>query len=133
MRSEAGLTLIEVLVAVVITFVIFLGITNAGLVVLDQNIKNLQRDQAVSVADNVMQQARNIPYDNLVLTTTTDNVFVQVRGSDRTYAVTRNIAAIDNVNAALGRQVTVTVSWTRTEYGQPRTYNHTIMTIVRPR
>lgn len=133
MKNNAGMTLVELLVAVAITFIIFLGLSNAGLVVLDQNIKNSQRDEAVSVADNVMQQVRNIPFDNLVLGTTPDNVFRQIRGINQQYSVTTTVAAIDPLNAAVGRQVTVNVAWSRFEYGQLKPYSHQIMTIVRQR
>jgi len=133
LKNDAGMTLVELLVAVAITFIIFLGLSNAGLVVLDQNIKNSQRDEAVSVADNVMQQIRNIPIDNLALGTFPDNVFRQIRGINQRYSVTTTVASIDPLNAAVGRQVTVNVAWDRYEYGLPRTYNHQIMTIVRQR
>lgn len=133
MKNNAGMTLVELLVAVAITFIIFLGLSNAGLVVLDQNIKNSQRDEAVSVADNVMQQVRNIPFDNLVLGTTPDNVSRQIRGINQQYSVTTTVAAIDPLNAAVGRQVTVNVAWSRFEYGQLKPYSHQIMTIVRQR
>lgn len=133
MKNNAGMTLVELLVAVAITFIIFLGLSNAGLVVLDQNIKNSQRDEAVSVADNVMQQVRNIPFDNLVLGTTPDNVSRQIRGINQQYSVTTTVASIDPLNAAVGRQVTVNVAWSRFEYGQLKPYSHQIMTIVRQR
>jgi prepilin-type N-terminal cleavage/methylation domain-containing protein len=133
LKNNAGMTLVELLVAVAITFIIFLGLSDAGLVVLDQNIKNSQRDEAVSVADNVMQQVRNVPVDNLVLGTTSDNVPRQIRGINQNYAVTTTVAAIDPLNAAVGRQVTVNVAWSRNERGLPVGYNHQIMTIVRQR
>ena len=129
LKSNAGMTLVEVLVALAIVFIIFLGLSNSGLVVLDQNIKNSQRDEAVSVAEMKMEEARNIPFDNLVAGTATDNVFRQIRGLNMQYAVTRTVASIDPLN----RQVTVNVGWNRREYGQPRAYNHQIMTIVRQR
>ena len=61
------MTLVEVLVAMAIVFIVFLGMSSAGLVVLDQNIKNSQRDEAVSVAEMEMQQVRNTPFDILDL------------------------------------------------------------------
>ena len=56
------MTLVEVLVAMAIVFIIFLGMSSAGLVVLDQNIKNSQRDEAVSVAEMELQKVRNTPF-----------------------------------------------------------------------
>lgn len=133
MKNNSGMTLVELLVAVAITFIIFLGLSDAGLIVLDQNIKNSQRDEAVSVADNVMQQVRNVPVDNLALGTTSDNVPRQIRGINQNYSVTTTVAAIDPLNAAVGRQVTVNVAWNRYEKGQLRPYSHQIVTIVRTR
>lgn len=130
LKSNAGLTLVEVLIAMAIVFIIFLGITNSGLVVLDQNIKNSQRDEAVQVADNVVQKYRDMPFDNVVVgVTPTYYIFRQVRGMNQRYSVVDNIASIDPTN----RQVAVTVGWTRTEYGRPKSYTHQIVTIVRQR
>ncbi|TFH33315.1 MAG: prepilin-type N-terminal cleavage/methylation domain-containing protein, partial [Deltaproteobacteria bacterium] len=42
MKNNGGMTLVEVIVAMAILFIIFLGMSSAGLVVLDQNIKNSQ-------------------------------------------------------------------------------------------
>ena len=68
MKNNDGMTLVEVLVAMAIVFIVFLGMSSAGLVVLDQNIKNSQRDEAVSVAEMEMQQVRNTFFDNIVST-----------------------------------------------------------------
>jgi len=129
LKNSAGMTMVEVLIAMAIVFVIFLGLSNSGLVVLDQNIKNSQRDEAVTVADNVMQQARNTPFDNLVAGTVNDNVFRRIRGLNMQYGVTRTVASLDPLN----RQVTVTVAWNRYEYGRLVPYSHQAMTIVRQR
>ena len=61
-NSASGMTLIEVLVALAIVFIVFLGMSSAGLVVLDQNIRNSQRDEAVGVAEMEMQQVRNTSF-----------------------------------------------------------------------
>ena len=63
-KITVGMTLVEVLVAMAIVFIIFLGMSSAGLVVLDQNIKNSQRDEAVGVAEMEMQQVRNTPFND---------------------------------------------------------------------
>ncbi len=129
LKSNAGLTLIEVLIAMAIAFIIFLGITNAGLVVLDQNIKNMQRDEAVVVADNVIQLIRRTPLTAMGTLPFPDNVFRQVRGINQSYRVTIS----DNVLDVNNHAVTVNVAWTRYEYGLPRQFSHSVMTIVRNR
>ena len=134
MKNNGGMTLVEVLVAMAIVFIVFLGMSSAGLVVLDQNIKNSQRDEAVSVAEMEMQQVRNTPFS--VLTSASDNVSVsidnvsrQIRGLNVNYGVWRTVNHLDVNNL----QVSIRVTWNRIENQQTRSYNHTVLTIVRLR
>jgi Tfp pilus assembly protein PilV len=122
------MTLVEVLVALAITFIIFLGLSDAGLVVLNENLKNSIRDEAVSVAEADVQAVRNIPFASLP---TADNTVTftppprMIRGLNATYSVTRSIRYLDPEN----RELTVNVDWTR----QQKSYNHRVITIVRQR
>lgn len=134
MKDNVGMTLVEVLVAMAIVFIIFLGMSSAGLVVLDQNIKNSQRDEAVSVAEMEMQQARNTPFNVLTLASdnvsvSIDNVSRQIRGLNVNYGVWRTVNHLDVNNL----QVSINVTWNRIENQQTRSYNHTVLTIVRQR
>jgi len=135
LKNNRGMTLVEVLVAMAIIFIIFLGMSSAGLVVLDQNIKNSQRDEAVSVAEMEMEDVRSIPFatianDNHVATR-------KIRGLNVAYNVVRTVANPDGTTTLPldpnNRRVTVSVTWTRIENQQTRTYNHTVLTIVRLR
>ena len=134
MKNNGGMTLIEVLVALAIVFIVFLGMSSAGLVVLDQNIRNSQRDEAVSVAEMEMQEARNIPFATIA----NDNhiVYRQIRGLNVGYAVARTVANPNGTTPATdpnNRRVTINVTWSRIVNNQTRTYNHTVLTIVRSR
>jgi type II secretory pathway pseudopilin PulG len=120
------MTLVEVLVSLVIVFIVFLGLSASGLVVLDENIKNELRDEAVSVADQAVQDARRTLFDNLA-TLPADNVLRQVRNVNRPFTVTRTVTNLDGDN----RQVTINVAWTRIEGGQTRSYSHQVVTIAR--
>jgi len=128
------MTLIEVLVALAIVFIVFLGMSSAGLVVLDQNIRNSQRDEAVSVAEMEMQEARNIPFATIA----NDNhiVYRQIRGLNVGYTVARTVANPNGTTPPTdpnNRRVTINVTWSRIVNNQTRTYNHTVLTIVRSR
>ena len=125
-NNTAGMTLVEILVSLVIVFIVFLGLSSSGLVVLNENIKNELRDEAVSVADNAVQDARRVLFDNLV-TLPAENVLRQVRSVNRSFTVTRTVANLDGDN----RQVTINVGWTRTEGSQTRSYSHQVVTVVR--
>ena len=132
MKNNGGITLIEVLVAMAIVFIVFLGMSSAGLVVLDQNIRNSQRDEAVSVAEMEMQQVRNTPFNVLTLaadnvSVSIDNVSRQIRGLTVNFGVWRTVTQL-NVN---NLQVTIRVTWNRIENSLTRSYNHTVITIVR--
>jgi Tfp pilus assembly protein PilV len=126
------MTLVEVLIAMAIVFIIFLGMSSAGLVVLDQNIKNSQRDEAVSVAEMELQKTRNIQFGTLAsaidnLAVSIDNVPRQIRGLNMNYGVWRTVNQLDANNL----EVVIRVTWDRIENKQPRSYDHTVTTIVR--
>jgi type II secretory pathway pseudopilin PulG len=127
------MTLVEVLVSLVIVFIIFLGLSGSGLVVLNENIKNEMRDEAVSVAEMEMQTVRNISF-----TTIADSTHIvnrQIRNVNVGYNVERKVANPDGTTPAIdpnSRRVTINVTWTRIENQQTRSYSHQVATIVRP-
>jgi type II secretory pathway pseudopilin PulG len=126
------MTLIEVMIAIVITFIVFLGLSGSGLFVLNENIKNSLRDEAVSVAGMEMEQVRSTAFDTLAaasdnVSISIDNVTRQIRGLNMNYGVSRTVNHLDTNNL----QVSITVTWTRTENNVTRSYNDTIATIVR--
>jgi type II secretory pathway pseudopilin PulG len=127
-KNNDGMTLVEVLVSLVIVFIVFLGLSSSGLVVLNENIKNELRDESVGVADSAVQVARRTLFDNLA-TLPADTVLRQVRNVNRPFTVTRTVTPLDGDN----RQVTINVAWTRIEGGQTRSYSHQVETIVRRR
>jgi len=130
LKNNGGMTLVEVLVSLAIVFIVFLGLNGAGLIVLDQNIKNSQRDEAVSVAEMEMRAVRDIPFANLPVTDNTVTYAVPsrtVRASSVGYTVTRTIRFLDTQN----REVTILVSWNRLENKQTKTYSHQETTVVR--
>jgi len=134
LKNNGGMTLIEVLVALAIVFIVFLGMSSGGLVVLDQNIKNSQRDEAVSVAEMEMEQARNTPFSTLQsapdnVSVSIDNVTRKIRGLNVNYGVWRTVKHLDVNNL----QVSIRVRWDRIENQLTRSYDHTVLTIVRAR
>jgi prepilin-type N-terminal cleavage/methylation domain-containing protein len=128
LKNNGGMTLVEVLVALAITFIIFLGLSDAGLVVLNENIKNSLRDEAVSVAEAEVQAVRNMPFASLPVA---DNTLTftpaprMIRGLSASYSVTRSIRYLDPQN----RELTVDVVWNRHQ----KSYSHRVVTIVRQR
>ncbi len=120
------MTLIEVLISLVIVFIVFLGISGGGLLVLNENIRNSLRDEAVSVADADLQMVRNMPFPPM---DNTYHVFRKIRGLNVDYTVARTVGVLDSQN----RQVTVDVGWTRRENTGARPYSYRAISIVRQR
>lgn len=132
MKNNGGMTLVEVLMALLITFIVFLGLSSAGLVVFNENIKNDLRDEAVSVAAMEVGFARNTPFDNLVAVAdgaprSIDNVVHRIRGLSVNYGVVRTVNFLDGDTV----QVSIDVAWSRTESDRTRSYTHNVATIVR--
>jgi prepilin-type N-terminal cleavage/methylation domain-containing protein len=123
-KGGLGFTLVEVMIALVVVLVVFLALMQTALVGIDSNMINILRDEAVSIAEMRMNEARNLPFDSLTVGATETPVPRNLRNiTNFQYTVTRTIANLGTNN----RQVTITVSWNWK--GNP--YNHTITTILR--
>jgi len=126
------MTLIEVIISMVIVFIFFWGITSGGLIVLDENVKNDQRDEAVNVAEEAMLRMRNNPYDNLVwFNNATDNVIRHVRGKGKNYSIRRTARVTSGGDLT---ELGVEVTWSRNDGKvgvRSRQYSHVLNTIVR--
>ena len=132
MKNKRGMTLIEVLIAIVITFIVFLGLSGSGIFVMNENIKNSLRDEAVSVAEMEMERVRNTSFESLYDNTApppASPVVRQIRGLTVNYGVARTVTRFGTDPNNL--QVSINVTWTRTENNQTRSYNDNIATIVR--
>lgn len=125
-KNERGLTLLETVVALAIIFIVFLGLTDAGLLVMEHNIRNTIRDEGVSVAESEMAAVRNIPFAALPVGSTVRPVVSrQIRGLTVRYNPRWTITSLNPNNL----QVVVDVGWAR----RGKNYGHQATTIVRNR
>jgi len=129
LKNNKGLTLIEVMIALVVLLLVFLALMQTALVSIDSNMINVLRDDAVNIAEEQMSDARNRPFDNIISVPAAP-VNRNIRNiSNFPYSVVRTVS---NLNAD-SKQVVITVTWdwkARTAAnGNP--YTHTISTIVR--
>jgi hypothetical protein len=95
-----------------------------ALVSIDANMTNILRDEAVSIAEMRMNQARNIPFDTLVSDGADIPIARNVRnimGFTYTTRMTVNNLNLDN------RQIDITVGWA----WKGQNYTHNITTILR--
>lgn len=125
-KSERGLTLLETVVALAIIFIVFLGLNDAGLLVVEHNIRNTVRDEGVNVTELEMAAVRNIPFAALPVGVTARPVVTrQIRGLTMNYTPSWTVTALNADNL----QVVVDVGWSR----KGKAYTHRATTIVRNR
>lgn len=71
--NERGATsLVEILVALVLMTVVFTGLLTSSILVANQNMETLLRDEATAIAEQRMNEARDMPFDTLTLPATSD-------------------------------------------------------------
>lgn len=121
--DEGGFTLVEVLVSLVIVFIVFIGLSETGIVVLRSNVKMALQEESMRVAGEAVDSARTTAFDNLV--TRNDNVVRSFRGLTFTYRVARNVTDLDADN----KRVAVNVTWSYR--GEP--FRQAVDTVVRRR
>lgn len=140
--TEGGLTLIEMMIALVVLLLVSLAMMQTALVSIDANMTNVLRDEAVGIAEMRMNEARNTVFDSLASDSTSLPSGVDcpatftIDGSANGQRIRRNIRNISNKDfcsrmRASGsgdtRQIDVEVRWR----WKGQDYTHTISTIVR--
>jgi prepilin-type N-terminal cleavage/methylation domain-containing protein len=66
LKNNKGLTLVEVLIAMVVFLLVSLAMMQTALVGIDANSRNFLRDEAVNVTEMRMNEARNVPFASLI-------------------------------------------------------------------
>ncbi|HEY3489785.1 MAG TPA: prepilin-type N-terminal cleavage/methylation domain-containing protein [Candidatus Deferrimicrobiaceae bacterium] len=129
-NSNGGFTLIEVMVSLAIISIVVIALADTSIVSLDYNMNNLVREDAVLIADNVMDTARNTTFVNLASTATPLHIYRNIRGKAVDYSVTRAITPLDGNNT----QVAVEVTWAARRFSGgrwvPTQKRHKITTVI---
>lgn len=112
-KNSSGFTLIEVMMAILILMVGMLGLLQAINLTLEVNLRNQLREEAVNVGQRVMSELRNNTFDNLSTNYALYKVPSNIRGTARTYDVTRTSTVISTQNSLpVTKQLMVLVQWT---------------------
>lgn len=127
-HSSRGVSLVEVMIALVVLLVVFMGLIQASLLSIEYNVRNEIRDEAVRVASEAMAQSRR-EFSTLTDTATDCAPLAPVDRTIRnqTIAFSRCRVVKDLDTSASNKQVTVTVTW---KY-RGEDLSHTINSIVR--
>jgi type II secretory pathway pseudopilin PulG len=129
MLNKKGITLVEVMMALVIALVVFLALMQTALVGIGSNMINILRDEAVSIAEAKMNEARNTSFDSLA-TTSPETIYRNIRNiTNFSYAVTRTVTSLNTDNKRV--DITVTWEWKEKTVANGNPYTHSISTIMR--
>lgn len=125
LRNKKGMSLIEVMIALVILLFVSLAVMKTALVGMSTNLQNSMRDEAVNVVDLRMNELRDTNFDLISLGTATEtDIPRDFRGAlGVPYHPTRTVASI-NANT---KQISMSVVWTYRGIN----YTHSVTTIMR--
>lgn len=124
LKNEKGLTLVEVLIALVLMLLVSLALMQTALLSIESNMTNALRDEAVNVAEEQMNEAKNTSFASLLVGASSETVLKDIRNkSDFPYSVDTRVSDINTDNKKV--EIDVTWNWKNTPY------THSISTIVR--
>jgi prepilin-type N-terminal cleavage/methylation domain-containing protein len=115
--NDRGLTLIELMVAMVVLLFVSLALMQTALLSIDANMRNVIRDEAVRVADAKMDELRNTAFGNLPagmnLIPNYNAVSARtLRNLDMDYVINTTIENLDGTDlTASTKKVDVDVYW----------------------
>ncbi|MEW6108539.1 MAG: prepilin-type N-terminal cleavage/methylation domain-containing protein [Nitrospirota bacterium] len=127
-----GVTLVEIMIALVILLIVFLGLMQTALLSIQSNMINVLRDEAVSMTSAQMAILRSASYEDMDQDGGIDasplnfnrNQNRDIRNVvNHPFTVAINIQTLDTEH----KQITVTTTWS----WQGQNYQHQIMSIRR--
>lgn len=140
-RKNHGVTLIEVLIALTVLLIVFLGLIQAALLTIQSNMKNGLRDEAVAITSEHITMLRGTNFDDMnadganesalagvvtnfapITRTRTFRNSVSVPFSTRVSVLNLDGTALIPVN---NKQLTVTTAWA----WQGENFTHQVMTM----
>lgn len=125
MGDSAGFTLVELMISLVLLLFISLALMQTALVSIDSNTRNMLRDEGTQIAQQKLDQMRNVTYSDLknIYNGTSGTVTRKLRSINQSYSVTNTVVEPSADVQAL--RMSVFVSWT----WRSEVYNTTLSTV----
>lgn len=120
--KSSGMSLVEVMIAMVILLFVALALMQTVTVAIDANMKNALMDEAVKVAGQSMSRMRNVSDPTTEVVNPPLAEVRLVRNASIRYLLTNTVTASGDLSI-----VNTTVSWT----WKGQTYTHLVSTIRR--
>lgn len=110
--SERGFTLVELMIAMVITMVGLMGLLRVVNMATEHNLKNQMREEAVLLAEEDMDKLRIRPFDQISTTFSPRAVPSRIRGFSKNYVVLRSSLNFPPAAATpTSKQIAVRIGW----------------------
>lgn len=61
-KGGNGFSLVEVMIALCVLLLVFMGLMQTALLSIDSNMRNILRDEALRIAAQRMEETRNLPF-----------------------------------------------------------------------
>lgn len=127
-QNKKGLTLVEVMMALLILLFVSLALMQTALLSIDANVRNLLRDEAVNIAEARLREFRNRAWDHADIqdtggTVADGSVTREFKNFQIAFTRQRNIGDLNIDN----KQVNVIISWT----WKGENFNHNVTTVMR--
>jgi prepilin-type N-terminal cleavage/methylation domain-containing protein len=144
-KGGNGFSLVEVMIALVVLLLVFMGLMQTALLSIDSNMRNILRDEALRIAAQRMEETRSLPFDSIVSDAAATAVTLPACGNppvgvaNYPVLVERNFRNIQNFpfGSVMGvtdldpgpdtKMIQVTVRW---EY-RNECYTHTVSSVRR--
>ncbi|MBI5100251.1 MAG: prepilin-type N-terminal cleavage/methylation domain-containing protein [Nitrospirae bacterium] len=103
--TQSGVTLVEVMIAMVIMLIVFMGLIQASLLSIENNLSNEIRDEATRIGSEYMAATRSTAWEN-VANLSWPTVTRNFRSRQQSYSVSRWTTIPGNTNI---KQVEISV------------------------
>ncbi len=124
MLDKKGFSLIEIMISLVITLIIFMGLLQGALVTIDSNILNDLREEATHIAHMEMNAARSMPFTILCCSPLADDSGTVNRNFKRMtvgFDWTRTVTPVGLDPDNLEVEISITWDWKTQSYSTTST------------
>jgi len=112
-KNRDGFSLVEVMISLIVLLLVFMGLMQSALLGIDNNMRNILRDEAIRIAAERMEETRNMPFNSVVSDANIDNLMLPAcanppvnDGGPYEVEIQRNFRNI--INFPYGTRMTVT-------------------------
>ena len=129
--NKKGMTLIEVMIALVILLIVMLALMQTVTLGIASNVNKLLRDEATKIAEQRIAELRNSPFASLTPTVGTDEPAItrEFRNFDVNFTPRRVITDLGGDDKRL--DITITWEWKNRTIASGNPYTYTVSTIAR--